>query len=302
MRKHEAKAIQALIEFMNDLEQIVKKSFDLEEFYQRFSAISLPSQDKVDRLREFASNKVLNRILQLACWANDLNLFEQFFNLREVNPAYNNNFAICWASIHGYVKIIDWLLPDPRIDPSANNDKAICFSAANGHIEVVKRLLTNQKVNPSANDNYALGWASRNGHLEVVKLLLADPRLDLTKPNVYAIQWAYNNSQNDSFKEKKWRYTEITLLLFSRPEIQTYLNKELFKKIETLKSNLDEIKAKYRQAYANHLLFFQQPIGYNNPYGLNSDVIKFITFKGLELGQKQLEFTDEDLSFVLKYK
>lgn len=67
-----------------------------------------------------------------------------------MDPSFDDNFFIGWASKRGYLGIVQWLLTDKRVDPSAN-------------------------------DNYAIRRASENGHVEVVRLLLADPRVHSLK-------------------------------------------------------------------------------------------------------------------------
>jgi hypothetical protein len=70
------------------------------------------------------------------------------------------------------------LLADPRVDPAADNNYAICRASYFGHTEVVRALLADIRVDPAAENNWAIQWASYYGHAMTVRALLADPRVD----------------------------------------------------------------------------------------------------------------------------
>jgi hypothetical protein len=96
-----------------------------------------------------------------------------------VYPGAADQFALRWASRHGYVEIVKLLLPDTRVDPSADNQYAIRHASRSGRVDVVKLLLADQRVDPSANNQFALRSAFQGGCVDVAKLLLSDPRVDI---------------------------------------------------------------------------------------------------------------------------
>lgn len=64
-----------------------------------------------------------------------------------VNPAIDDNWAICHSSEEGYSEIVEVLLKDKRVEPSAYDNWSIGSAAQNGHLKVIKLLLSNPKVN-----------------------------------------------------------------------------------------------------------------------------------------------------------
>ena len=106
-----------------------------------------------------------------------------------VDPSYDNNYAIRFASSHGNLAVVDRLLKDPRVDPSAKinyANYAIRFASFNGHFLVVDRLIQSSVydsyVAVPAVEKYkeiltilrsAIKNARKNGgHPDVVKRLL----------------------------------------------------------------------------------------------------------------------------------
>lgn len=49
-------------------------------------------------------------------------------------------------SVLGYLKAVEELLCDPKVDPAAVGNYAITLSAWHGHADVVKRLLRDKRV------------------------------------------------------------------------------------------------------------------------------------------------------------
>jgi hypothetical protein len=113
------------------------------------------------------------------------------FEKWEVDPSFDNNFAIRKACGIGCLEIVYFLLADKRVDPSAKNNYAIEHASGGGYLKVIKMLLKDQRVDPSADSNCAIGAAANNGFLEVVRLLLADKRVDPSANNNYAVKRAY---------------------------------------------------------------------------------------------------------------
>ena len=63
------------------------------------------------------------------------------------------------------------LLADDRIDPSFNNNFAIQFASEHGRTDIVKLLLGDKRIDPAANNNYAIQHALENNHMEIFYLL-----------------------------------------------------------------------------------------------------------------------------------
>lgn len=95
-----------------------------------------------------------------------------------VDPAYDNDVAIRWASTFGHVEIVRALLADERVDPAAVDNAAMCMSSRFGRLAVVNLLLTDNRVDPGADNGFAIRWASAMGHSDVVRGLLAHARVD----------------------------------------------------------------------------------------------------------------------------
>src|SRR3990170_4759411 len=75
-----------------------------------------------------------------------------------VDPAARNNQAIIWASTHGHLDVVQFLVPLPGVNPAAQNNKAIIWAAKNGHLNVVQYLVTLPGVDPTAQNNQAIIW------------------------------------------------------------------------------------------------------------------------------------------------
>ena len=122
----------------------------------------------------FEDLTILQQMFQNACCKNKCELVDLLLLDESVDPSFNNNSAIRYASNYGYIAVVDRLLQEKkRVDPSADNNYAICWASNNGHIAVVDRLLQDVRgrVDPSAGDNSAIRLASYNGHIAVVDRL-----------------------------------------------------------------------------------------------------------------------------------
>ena len=110
-----------------------------------------------------------------------------------VDPSARNNAAICWASEHDNLAVVDQLLQDGRVDPSAQYNQAIKVASRAGHLAIVDRLLQDPRVDPAAANNFPIQWASNKGHLDLVNRLLLDGRVDPAADDNFPIQWAAKN-------------------------------------------------------------------------------------------------------------
>ena len=72
------------------------------------------------------------------------------------------------------------LLKDNNVNPADEQNWAIRYTSVFGYINFVKLLLKDKRVDPSDYANYAITHAYKNGHLNVVKLLWKDIRVKNT--------------------------------------------------------------------------------------------------------------------------
>lgn len=91
----------------------------------------------------------------------------------EIDPAANNNLAICLAAANGHVEIMECLLSTKRVDPAIDSNSPLNSACSNGHASAAAYLLSHPKVKLNLNN---LSIACKNGHADVVDLLLKDPR------------------------------------------------------------------------------------------------------------------------------
>lgn len=77
--------------------------------------------------------------------------FLELLKTTQLDPSFDENLPIRWASGDGYTEIVRILLNDPRVDPSA--------------------------APMSSPDRSSIRVASEYGHIEIVRLLLNDPRV-----------------------------------------------------------------------------------------------------------------------------
>jgi ankyrin repeat protein len=110
-----------------------------------------------------------------------------------VDPAFDDQYSVYWASREGHVDTVKILLRDTRVDPSAENNHALCHASKYGHLHVVQLLLAHRNVDPSVPNSLALRLASFHGHIEVVRLLLSDCRVDPSRQENEAIRHACRN-------------------------------------------------------------------------------------------------------------
>ena len=94
-----------------------------------------------------------------------------------VDPAIEDQRALCEASANGHVAVVDLLLRDERVDPSAGTQTPVCDASERGHAPVVERLLRDPRVDPSIYFQWPLVRACEHGHSAVVECLLRDERV-----------------------------------------------------------------------------------------------------------------------------
>lgn len=169
-------------------------------------------------------DRCIQLIFDICCKYNHHKLCKILLEDERLDPSFNNNVAIRYATINNNPRVVELLLKDSRIDPtvcewyiiygaciaghidiiklflndkrfdaSVNNNIYIRCAAYCGFLELVKYLLQDTRVDPSADINSAICSATKKGHIEVVKLLLEDPRVDARE----ALEIARENNHSE---------------------------------------------------------------------------------------------------------
>jgi hypothetical protein len=114
-----------------------------------------------------------------------------YFLWKDLNmdPSYNFDMAIKYASVYNCINLVKDLLKDGRVNPSADEDYAIRIASRYGYENVVKELLKDARVDPSADHDYAIRIESKNGHVNVVEELLKDDRVNSLAINDYTLSY-----------------------------------------------------------------------------------------------------------------
>lgn len=89
------------------------------------------------------------------------------------------------AIINNGITIVKLLLEDGKVDPTFNNNYTLTWASSYNHIKIVKLLLKDSRVNPCDDNNNALKMAYIKNNKEIVRLLLKDPRVNINhKKNI----------------------------------------------------------------------------------------------------------------------
>ena len=72
------------------------------------------------------------------------------------------------------------LLINKKLDPSFNRNICIKYASSEGYSEIVKILLKDDRVDPAWTKNYAITAAYDNKHFDIVNLLWKDQRVKNT--------------------------------------------------------------------------------------------------------------------------
>ena len=129
------------------------------------------------------------------CSDGNLKAVKEMLKDPEVDPAYDDNYAIQKAVYYGRVSIVKELLKDSRVDPSDDNNFALCWAAESKKADkTIELILKDPRVDPTENDNEPLITACRAENYNVVKILLDDGRVNLNARNGDAIHYILFNS------------------------------------------------------------------------------------------------------------
>lgn len=116
--------------------------------------------------------------------------------------------ALVWACEHGNIRVVRFLLQNPRLRPSDDHNIALNMACHKNHCNIIKLLLQDPRVNvegmphvidgllrdgrldalkilvndprydPSAHKNHLIRELAKYGHLNLIKFVLKDPRVD----------------------------------------------------------------------------------------------------------------------------
>jgi hypothetical protein len=154
---------------------------------------------------------VLNKITQFkeSIEKNDLPKIKSLLNDPDINPSFDNNWAILHAAKHGYINIIELLLNNENFNFSDDNLKwAISFPATKGDIQTLKAIINIEKFDITEYLIYGVISAAENGHADVVELLISDKRMHPLQSYLRALTQAYK-IKHHNVVELLWKKTSV---------------------------------------------------------------------------------------------
>lgn len=100
----------------------------------------------------------------------NFNVFDGFNELK--------NYVLSWYYIHHNEpeKYLE-LLMSSDLDPSFDDNQLIWWASKRGHTKIVEALLNDNRIDPSTDDNSSIKLAKAYGRKEIVKLLFNDERV-----------------------------------------------------------------------------------------------------------------------------
>ena len=84
---------------------------------------------------------------------NNLPLFKSFFNSKEFDPSFLEDWSIRYSSEVGNIDIVKLLLKDERVNPSSCNNSPITDALKYNHTEIIQLLWNDQRVKKSLQKN-----------------------------------------------------------------------------------------------------------------------------------------------------
>ena len=99
--------------------------------------------------------------------------------------------ALVYASMKGYVRIVDFLIRQKNVDLNAMDEyygPSFVHAAMHGHLDVIKLLATKEKSGLNMRGDYvsfAIIYAANHGYIDVIKYLLTKEDVDLNLKNIY---------------------------------------------------------------------------------------------------------------------
>lgn len=179
------------------------------------------------KLIKYEIIEVVNSMTPFMCEEGHVDIVKILLMNTKIDPGYNNNRSIWYASRYGHIDIVELLLNDVRVNLHVNDDIIMRWAIMGNYIDMVKLLLkydptddTRSKIDPGGYNNWAIRWASSHGYKEIVKLLMNDKRVSPSDNNNTAIINAYMN-----------HYTEIVELLLTDKNVRLLWGKQIYRVI-----------------------------------------------------------------------
>jgi len=134
-----------------------------------FSAIN---ENRLDWLEIFLASGIRYDVgIEKSAWNNKIEAMKLLLQYKISDPTSNGNYAIKWASCHGYAEIVKLLLKDGRANPVTENNYCLTWAARRGKIETVETLLTDDRVKKYKDRSEARKYAQERNYGHIIKLL-----------------------------------------------------------------------------------------------------------------------------------
>lgn len=142
---------------------------------------------------------VENEAIRNACRYNRTEVAKLLLSDKRVNPSSRNNDAICFAFSNRNSDIVHLLMENERFDSFGSN---FIFQRACecGYIKIVELLLADERINQDANGITALLLAMKNNKPEIIKILLESPKIDLNSDSSKIMNFFEHNHNGDIAK------------------------------------------------------------------------------------------------------
>ena len=106
----------------------------------------------MDQHKQFKNAVQFNNILKV----------KELLLSKKIDPSFNLNISLKFASIKGYYEICELLLNDPRINPTIPENHSIMLANNNNHEKIVAILWQDQRVKNTLEENYELLYKKLN--------------------------------------------------------------------------------------------------------------------------------------------
>lgn len=90
---------------------------------------------------------------QEAVEQNNIEKVKDLLSNKKLNPSFNRNICIKYASSEGYSEIVNILLKDNRVDPAWTKNYAITAAYDNKYFDIVNLLWKDQRVKNTLKDD-----------------------------------------------------------------------------------------------------------------------------------------------------
>ena len=127
----------------------------------------------------------------------------------DIDPSFDNNWAILYAAKNGYTYIVELLLNNENINFFDENLVwVIKHPSQNGDIETIKAIINNKRFDITEHIASGIISAAENGYVDIVELFLSDDRLNPLQSHSWAITQA-NKLKHYNVVTLLWRKTNV---------------------------------------------------------------------------------------------